>query len=480
MKHARFTDAQRHLKSKKQAWATRPRRFSYAAIPTLGTGEFPIDSPFTAICGANGAGKTTLLRSIWRTFEAGQSDPSAVAKKLTSGKANLGLIVDDEELINEVEFIQDGVKQNLQSACDAIFIDSSHDSRRYQAQFGEFEGIDDIINGEGGKELDEKSVKELSFLACRDYRSIKLYEVDLGDIVPFFEVSYKDDRYDSRTMGAGEIAVFHLWWAIDALKAGQVALIEEPEAFLSHSCQVNLSKHMIAEAVDKRFAVITSTHSAPLIGLLPPESIKYFVRDGGGIRPITGRVAPAIMKSVGIDPPIALIALVEDEAAVDFGKLLLEKVAPSFARRVKFIVRNGDGEITNSLRAVEFYPGPPYFVGLYDGDVRGAVPESIKSKCAFLPGDRRIEAVFRHMVNSGAQSLSTVLGRGDLGDILHSLEGAEDHDWFRRLGDELGLTRTQLFPILFGHWFGIEGNDQASIETFEALLKLVPLSERGS
>lgn len=469
MKDAYFSDQQRRLKTKTMAWRTRLQRFIYNEIPTLGTGEFLLQSPVTAICGTNGVGKTTLLRALWRTFDSTEPDDSIVAKKMISGSASLTMMIGDDIVVSDVAFTKDGPKQTAANPATAVFIDSAGESGRYQAIFSTFKSVEDVINGEGGRELDQKSVQEIAFIINRDYRDIKLYEVELGRIVPFFEVAYGDDRYDSRTMGSGEIAAFHLWWAISGLSAGQVALIEEPEAFLSHACQVNLSKHIVTEAVKHKFCVVASTHSAPFISLLPEDSLRFFIRDKNGINVVPDKTPPAIMKSVGIDPPILIIALVEDSIASDFTRTLLERVAPSFARQIRTIACNGEGEITNALTSMAFYSGLPLFVGLYDGDMRGSSPGTVSKLSAFLPGDRRIELIFREMLAVDPVPLRNALAKDDLNIILSSLEGADDHDWFRRLGEEIGLSTTQLFPILFSIWFRRDGNSEAATQTYEEL-----------
>jgi predicted ATPase len=472
MKDARFSDYQRRLKTKPLAWPTRLHRFAYSDVPTLGTGEFLVQSPVTAICGPNGVGKTTLLRALWRTLDPEAADESIAAKKLLAGSTALTLTFNERTVVNEVEFTQQGTKPIAAHPVTSVFIDSAAESGRYQAQFSGFESVEDIINGEGGRDLDQKSIQEISFITNRDYRDIKLYEIDLGRTVPFFEVAYGDDRYDSRTMGSGEIAAFHLWWAIGTLSAGQVALIEEPEAFLSHACQVHLSKHIVAQAVERRFCVVASTHSSPFMSLLPEDSLKFFTRDRQGICAVPERVPPALMKSVGIDPPFLVFALVEDDAAAYFARALLERSAPSFARQVRTIVCGGEGGITNALRSMLFYSGLPLFVGLYDGDMRGTTPDVAGQQTAFLPGEQRIELVFRKMLAEDPTPLRDALARDDLNVILTSLEGADDHDWFRRLGEETGLSRTQLFPTLFSIWFKKEGNAEAATQTYEELRRI--------
>ena len=228
----------------------------------------------------------------------------------------------------------------------------------------------------------------------------------------------------------------------------------------------------LAESLPTLIGPEPSTHSAPLVNLLPEASLKFFYRGRKGASLVTAHAPPILLKSIGIDPPIVQMLLVEDDAAAEFIRALLEKIAPSYSRQVRAIVRHGEGEITNSLRELQFYSGAPSFVGLYDGDMRGNAPEDLKDYCAFLPGDRRVELMFREMVANNPECLEVPLMTDGLDAILAGLQGADDHDWFRRLGEEAGLTRSQLFPILFNIWYRLEGSAEAATKTHQRLKEL--------
>ena len=263
MKDARFSDHQRRLTTKSLAWTLRLERFAFNEIPTLGSGEFFFQSPITVLCGPNGVGKTTLLRAIWAALNSGLLDQSVSSKVLTSGNATISLIEKGKSISSEIDFAK-AVRFASSNPFEAgHFVDSAMSSKSYQDEFGAFNSVEDIVNGSSGVELSQKAVQEINFILNRDYRVIRLYEVEMGNLVPFFEVAHGDDRYDSRTMGSGEIAALHLWWKISTLVSGELVLLEEPEAFLSHACQVNFAKHLIAKAVEERFAVVARlrTHS---------------------------------------------------------------------------------------------------------------------------------------------------------------------------------------------------------------------------
>ena len=86
-----------------------------------------------------------------------------------------------------------------------------------------------------------------------------------------------------------------------------------------------------------------------------------------------------------------------------------------------------------------------------------------------LPGDRALEVSLREIVTLDPASLTTATGSTDVAAILFGLQGAENHDWYSSLCSQLGLTTSQLFPMLFGIWMQKEGNSEAALATIDGL-----------
>jgi predicted ATPase len=133
---------------------------------------------------------------------------------------------------------------------------------------------------------------------------VKLIFTRQSDLIisPFFEVSFGNDRYDSRTMGAGEIAILYLWWAINRAPRNALILIEEPETYLSPSSQESLSHFLIAEAVQKKLTVVMTSHSAKIIGSFPDENLRFLFRDRNSIRVADGHSLTTLRENIGIRP----------------------------------------------------------------------------------------------------------------------------------------------------------------------------------
>lgn len=474
MKAATAVDWRRRIITKDTRWTTRVNSIVIEAVPGLGTLEFPIPYPVTIFSGPNGAGKSTVLKALWAAL-----DPEAAYvtvstdRKLSSGTIACLVQSDGEERRAEVRFRDDELEAITKLDLDITYIDSAAESLRYKAGFNEFVSADELTNGFAGKELGKVELGEINFILKREYRSVKLYEVELAGEVPFFEVSYGDDRYDSRTMGAGEIAALHLWWSLNRLPEGSIALIEEPEAFLSFGCQAAIAKYMAGVFVKRRVSSIVSTHAAPIIAFFPPQCVTFLSRDRQGLQASNENPHPALLKSLGIDPPIEAVLFVEDQAAKLFCRSLLQRLNPSVSRRIEIEVRNGEANVTAALRLASNFSTPLVFRGVYDGDMRGRVPEELTGVSAFLPGDEAIELTFKALVIENVEQVKTALGSEELRTVLNSLEGVDIHDWYAGVAAETGLTREQLFPILFNIWFNREENEAAATQSYNAIAAFI-------
>ena len=305
--------------------------------------------------------------------------------KLVSGAASADLRIDGELQTCKVEFRGGDIRAVEELDIPATHVDSAAELNRHQRAFAAFDSAEDIINGVGVRELDAAALAELNFIVHREYRSASLYEVELNGTAPYFEVAYGNDRYYSRTMGSGEAVAFHLWWTLNRVEERSVLLIEEPQAFLSFACQGSMAKHIISVIVRKKLCVIITSHSAPLITAMPRECLRFLVRGQNGMQVIADQPPPILLKSIGINPPLAAILLVEDEAARAFCRGVLERLDASLAKRVSIELRNGHGEITTTLRATSTFEGPLKFIGLYDGDSRAEVPDDVLPRSVFLP-----------------------------------------------------------------------------------------------
>jgi len=474
---ARALDFHRRLRERAGDWPFKLERFSFSGVPSLGEGDVPFLSPLTVISGPNGVGKTTLLRAIWASANPTNAVSTAItAQKLQGGKASLSFQFHGEAKKSEVTFARGTVQGGTDLGVEVLHLDSASEVAEQQKLFCAFSTIEDLINGVGSKSLEGKILAKINYLARRDYRSVQLYEVEDGNggAIPFFEVAFGDDRYDSRTMGAGELAIFFLWWSIERASENAMVLVEEPEVYLSPASQAALCNFLVESAVEKHLIFVVTSHSAEIISSLSDENLVFIFRRQQGIKVVDGPPPPALLETIGIAPSVDIIVFVEDDAAATFCGQLLERFKPSLARRVEISPRSGDGNIIAALRSVGDQFRAIKFVGLFDGDARARIPADVEASSVLLPGDKPIEIIFRELVEADPAALTNAIGSQNLEVILFGLQGRDHHDWYEGLCQQLGLTKAQLFPTLLQIWMRHEENATLASATVDALAKFAP------
>jgi hypothetical protein len=420
-------------------------------------------------------GKTTLLRAIWAATSPDDAiSTPTTAQKLPSGTATLSFLANNAAKTSHVVLAPGSAEGGAEIGVEVLHLDSASEIAAQQSSLCNFTNIEDLINGIGPKTLDGKALETINYIARREYRSVQVYEVETGDhVTPFFEVAMGNDRYDSRTMGAGELAAFFLWWSIARASENALILIEEPECYLSPASQEAFCNFLIATTVEKHLTVVATSHSPQIISGLSDENLVFVFRNAQGIKIVDGAPPPALLEMIGIAPQVDTIVLVEDPAAASFCRLLLEKIHPSISRRVEISVRDGDGNIVRALKELGGNFTSLKVIGLFDGDLVGRIPEEVLKFSTVLPGDRPIEIIFRGMIEGEPETLQNAIGADDLEAILFGLRGSNHHDWYEGLCRHLGLTKAQLFPTLVQLWLRRDENNLALAQTMvESIMAL--------
>jgi hypothetical protein len=396
------------------------------------------------------------------------------AQKLPSGTATLSFLANNAGKTSHVTLAPGSAEGGTEIGVEVLHLDSASEIAAQQSSLCNFTNIEDLINGIGPKTLDGKALETINYIARREYRSVQVYEVETGDhVTPFFEVAMGNDRYDSRTMGAGELAAFFLWWSIARASKDALVLIEEPECYLSPASQEAFCNFLIAMTVEKHLTIVATSHSPQIIAGLSDENLVFVFRNAQGIKIVDGAPPPALLELIGIAPQVDTIILVEDLAASSFCRLLLEKLRPSMSRRVEISVRDGDGNIVRALKELSGNFSSLKVLGLFDGDLLGRIPEEVLKFSTTLPGDRPIEIIFREMIEGQPDALQNATGAENVEAILFGLRGSNHHDWYEGLCRHLGLTKAQLFPTLVQLWLRRDENNLAVAKTMvESIIAL--------
>lgn len=384
---------------------------------------------------------------------------------------------------NDVTFAPGAVALHAGQSLAVTFINTGVAIPKLQSELAEFDDREDLINGVGSRTVTTPELADINYILKRDYESVTIWEVETSGIVPFFEVVHGNDRYDSTTMGAGELAALYIWWKLSQMDKGAFVLIEEPETFLSTATQGAIGDFILARAYDQSICVIMTSHSAPIISPLPNTSLKFLFRSQGRLK-LASKPTMGMLGSIGIDHPVSEILFVEDNAARVFTGLLLDHLDPQLAARMQIEVCNGHSGITTSLVEFKSFEGSVRGIGMYDGDHRAQIAEDLKAdparRAMCLPGDEPIEVMFRKLVR--AQMAEVAMLRGVLQEhlegILHAAEGADHHDWYEAVCKGLGLSKHQLLANLFTIWLR-DGANLAVAQEWDAELRQVMVQGRG-
>jgi hypothetical protein len=473
MRRARVKDYWRGVD--KSPSLVRLERLSYVDVPGIGTGSIEFTSQLNLLCGPNGVGKTTLLRSIWAALAPmdAAASPSTVSR-LKGGSVCLPLMVDEVPGVRNLELAQLPTAQDYGEQFEVVHVDTSSMVGSNQELFCRFPNLQDALNGAPVYEADAEDLETLRFLTMVQYGRMKIYTVDhQGRDIPFMEVESEGVEYDSRTMGMGELAALHLWWALKNLSEKTVLLLEEPESYLSPGCQTAFAGILAKRAVQMKAFVIITTHSPAIIREAGLRNLRFLYRDGRNSLLSNPKRIEALLNGVGIETRTETILLVEDQAAAIFAGLWLSHFDPMVAIGVETHSLNGAGNISKLLASFPSDASSVRIRGLYDGDQKGNVPIEVEALAAFLPGKACLEKVYRDMLTNDVDRVEPLLGIPDLRAVLYAIRQYEDHDWFVRLATAATLTIEQLHLVLFKAWIADEVNAELAKEAFEALLKTV-------
>lgn len=471
MRLARLADYKRRVRDRAHEWPLQLRRFAIENVPSLGTTEVALNSPFVILSGPNGVGKTTVLRAMWAAADPKTAQPTpGAALKLTAGTASLDYSWKEVGARSEVAFVGGRAVGGTAFPTPVIHLDASVEPLGFQKHFCEFETVEDLLNGVGGKEVEEKELKLINYICKRDYAKISVYEVENGEsVTPFFIVSAANETYDSRSMGSGELIALYTWWVVKQAEPQSLLLIEEPETFLSPACQESLAHYILKNTVEKQLVTVLTSHSAKIVDSVADEHRLFLYKEGVGARFAPTPVSPTLLKTIGIEPVVDVICLVEDEAAGIFLAMLLERYAPTLARKCEISNQGGDGNIVSLLERAGGQFRAVRMVGMFDGDLRGKATMKVAAHAGFLPGEVPIEVIFRRLITLDVPAAAEALSAPRLSEVLFGLQGADHHDWYAGLSAELGMSKSQLFPILFHLWVRQPGNEALAEEALASL-----------
>lgn len=455
MKAAQVNDWRRRLITKADQWSLRLSGVAAEEVINVGTVEIPITLPLTVLCGPNGVGKSTLIKALFASLQSGEIDLK-VEPLLAQGRGIIRGKVGSTDFEIARSLAAPGVQNEL---FPTAYLETSKEPKTYQDHFRTFDSINDIVNGLAKVSLNNSDLEEIGFLLGRDYRSIDVYEYGEEERWPFFEVSRGDDRYDTRTMGAGELACFHLWWRLKFIDKNSLLFVEEPETYISPYAQKSFAAFLMRFLYRNKSVGIVVSHSASFIQAVPLQSVVFVTRLGPNMETIA-RPPVSFLKKIGMTLVVDTVCCVEDTRAQDFLRAILLEFAYDQMQTTAIHISGSDGEVTKSVTGATGLPDTPRLFAVYDGDMHDKLPEGLTGFSAALPGTQPIEEIFRAFVSENAAEITTAMGQ-DIRPILDSIEGIDPHDWFTTLAENLHVAVPALFNVIFNLWVKVDANADA-------------------
>lgn len=454
MRAAEAQDWVRRLMRKVGNYPTALRRLSVTDVSEVGEIELSLSQPLTTICGPNGVGKSILLKSIEAALNADSvifSKNSGIPKGIIELSGTVG---DDEFSVRRHQATYELHGKTPQTT----FADCGSFAIRLSEIWSEIEDTTEILNEVEPLELEGEHLEDVRYVACRNYRYVRVYEVDVGEPAPYFEVGYGDAQYDSRNMGLGELNALASWWSLRRSEPGTLLLIEEPEAFLSSLAQEHLSHVLAKYVVKKRLTAIISTHSEAFIRITDRSSLIFLTREAGGQLRANPRPHSTMLKTVGIQFRLAAIVYVEDVSAECLAKAIVRESDPELLPTLEFHSMGGDGEVTTAIRSNRILRSRVKFLAAFDGDLRDRIPEDIADVSVTLPGSVPFEDTLRLLVETNYADACAALAHNDAHQILASIDGLNHHDWLTNLAAGLDTDVPTVISRLLPLWLSIPDN----------------------
>jgi predicted ATPase len=467
MKEAKAADYWRGLY--KRHFPTGVQHLSYEDIAGIGKGEIRFSGGITAICGGNGVGKTTLLEAVLKSLDLSQG------RVLGSARArfdNATLTVEGQRdgtpITRSLIFSNDGADPS--ALVQVTFLDPAAEGMRVGKLLDGIANFDELLQALAPRELDKDELEHLSYLVGKRYDKCLIYEVDeFGEesTFPYFLVEDACGAYGSEGMGFGEMSLHLINWYLERVPSRSVILIEEPETHLAPRSQDALMNTIARASVTRDLWVILSTHAPSIVRRIPREHIRLLVRSGTQTLVVQEPSRLQLNTVLGIKARFQGIVLVEDKAAREFTRALLDRVAPDISRTFQIVDMGSNSEVLSALNSFPRKVTWLSIVGLLDGDQRG-VNSTTEWPCGFLPGDSGPEALLRSAADS--ERLSELLARDitEVHVVLAELAGCDDHDWLEEFPRLMGVSYESAVVALTSCWLesGLAAGQAEEIEAF--------------
>ena len=463
MKLAKLNDIKRGLEARTADDAPSINSLVLESLPGFVDASIQLQTAtFLAICGGTGVGKSALLELFYHLLSS--TEPNVPSLRLGNCKGAIQVSMRDQTFSRSLTVSPDGSTNVDVGAPPRCTIVGLADRTSVAQSFFRTSDIDALKEGVAGRELPENLKSIVAYICRTTYNKITFFEIEYqpDSIMPFFEAICDGATYDSRTMATGELSVLYLAWVTAFSEPRSILLIEEPEAFLPPLSHQYIFGLICRASMQNHHAFIISTHSAEIASQFHEDNLLSIrTQSGKSVVPSTRESKLRVLSRLGLLPTKLAILFVEDDLARIVLEELLQYYEFNVSATLEIDVRAGDGGVNSALKGLPTELSSLTFLGVLDGDVKTAAQKwPVADKLVFLPFPTAMESEFLGIIDAKPGAFAKDLGRTlpIVEDALAAHTGADHHDRFAFLADDLGIPQDTLARSCFKLWFKTSGS----------------------
>ncbi|MBR9910407.1 MAG: ATP-binding protein [Gammaproteobacteria bacterium] len=449
----------------------------------FGDAKLTLKPGMNAIVGKNGIGKSNFIRAIYNSLICEDSNRKKFDKLLDESKIKFDLVMSgDSHSLNLTPFEPNEIEQDI--LC--LLFDPCTLIPEIQKLFIQQENLSELLESFSPNRLSEDELKLINFTTNTEYTSVEVIniedEYELFPKLPFFLVERDGIRYDSRSMGLGELSLLYYFWIIDYIGKSNrngLLIIEEPESFLPPLIQNRICDILAMTLATKGIACLISTHSEHILRKIPRSHVHIMSRLSNKVSFFNAASNFEQMSVLGLTAPKKGLLFYEDKSAFLFARSLIKASSLFVIDSFLYHCSGSEGDVLQDLKRFPAKLADFSFIAVFDGDCRDRMNEYIVDfkNFIFLPS---IFSPEEHII-SYLREADILVVANQLGKAVEVLSAAFDvaagldhHDYFVEIAKVMEMSYEELFSKLCDLWINDVSNAesvQAFVEKLESLAK---------
>ncbi|WP_413753389.1 AAA family ATPase [Streptomyces sp. R-74717] len=293
------------------------------------------------------------------------------------------------------------------------------------------------------------------------YQEVIYIPVDVGHgfDFPYVKAKKEGEWIDSHQMSHGELCVHYIRWVLKHPTNG-VVLLDEPEANIAPRGHAALLDEIARLARVSKSQVVLSTHSAAFLSRVPLAWVRMCVRPSMVPLIIEPSRPSDLRDTLGIENPLKLLILVEDDVAQHLLTMILAVHSFPLLSESEIVAAGSWSDVLTATKAV-FKSSRISALAVLDGDQRSEAPEDLP--VFFLPGNEPPEKVLFKYAATRPGQMADKLGcsLASMNVYIAGMLGLEHHKWLTFLSRRTGQDWHYCLRVVFDVWHADPRNSEA-------------------